>query len=57
MGGDGWRVGASFLHRIRRLFTLTLKPRVGYRIKPIQRNVGRERDGPGAGRQSAESPL
>ena len=27
MGGDGWRVGASFLHRIGRLFTLTLKPR------------------------------
>ena len=27
MGGDGWRVGASFLHRHRRLFTLTLKPR------------------------------
>ena len=28
MGGDGWRVGASFLHRIGRLFTLTLKPRI-----------------------------
>jgi hypothetical protein len=27
MGGDGWRVGASFLHRIGRLFTLTAKPR------------------------------
>ena len=28
MGGDGWRVGASFLHRIGRLFTLTAKPRI-----------------------------
>jgi len=26
-GGDGRRVGASFLHLIGRLFTLTLKPR------------------------------
>ena len=28
-GGDERRVGASFLHRIGRLFTLTLKPRNG----------------------------
>ena len=27
-GGDGRRVGASFLHLIGRLFTLTLKPRI-----------------------------
>ena len=32
MGGDGWRVGASFLHRIGRLFTLTLKPRTALRF-------------------------
>ena len=35
MGGDGWRVGASFLHRIGRLFTLTLKPRTIRHTKRI----------------------
>ena len=36
-GGDGRRVGASFLHLIGRLFTLTLKPRNCYKkTDPLQ---------------------
>ena len=38
-GGDGRRVGASFLHLIGRLFTLTLCPRRGFRRALSPRRV------------------
>ena len=41
MGGDGWRVGASFLHRHRRLFTLTVGVQPARALAPLRASARR----------------